>query len=487
MDGGAESVLQERGGRRASHPPAQLSLGLASLISAYRGGSLRPETVISAVYDRIEAHADDAVWTYLVPREAAVKRARDLSSSRAPGGGGGDELPPLFGVPFTVKDNMDVAGLQTTAACPAFSYTAESTATVVQRMLDSGAVLIGKTNMDQLATGLTGHRSPHGSPRCVLDARYIAGGSSSGAAVSVGAGFASFALGTDTAGSIRVPAALNGLVGLKPTFGSVSAAGVVPACRTVDCVGIIARTVEDAVIPWALARGYDDRDPFSRSVLPAWPSWPSKPRFSIPPPANLRVLRRDFDSSFSRAVDVLRHRVGLELVDVDYAPFQAANDLLYGSSIVAQRLEAFDSQIREHGLAHLHPVVRTVFESASGFTAVQAYGDMHKVQLYRRRAEIEFRNFDVLVVPTIPDHFTFEQVDEDPLGTNRTLGEFTQFVNPLDLCALAVPAGRWVNSDGASMAFGVTLVAQACREEELARVGKALMDSYPDCTGGQQT
>lgn len=453
------------------------SFGIELLLSGYQKGLFEPSDVVEAVYNRIDAYPDKAIWISLVPKEEATAHAADVSGRRRDG----EPLPPLYGIPFSVKDSIDVAGYPTTLACPTFAYTAVDTSPVVQKILDAGGIFIGKANLDQFATGLSGHRSPYGTPRCVYDPEYISGGSSSGSVVSVAANLVSFAVATDTAGSTRVPAALNGVVGLKPTLGTLSTVGLVPACRTADCITVIAKTVEDAKAAWKVMRGYDEDDIYARFTLPVWPNpWPgARVRFGIPPHDLLDLLSPDYAALYEVVISMLKSRLGLLLsVSFDYSPFRAANDMLYGSSIVAQRLVAFDDYIGEHGLDELHPVVRDIFSASSGFDAVRAYQDIFALQAYRRLAEIQFRDcIDVLVVPSTVCHFTVAEMDEQPIERNRMMGTFTHFVNLLDLCAVAVPAGVWRNAKGAVMPFGVTLVGQAGRDEELMDVGRQLMDA----------
>ncbi|KAI0011820.1 putative glutamyl-tRNA amidotransferase subunit A [Xylariaceae sp. FL0662B] len=449
---------------------SKIDLSIAKLLTTYKAGSLTPEAVIEEVYDRIAAYRDKAVWITLVPRETSIAYAKQLGEKYS-----SVKYPPLYGIPFAVKDSIDVAGLQTTVACPSFAYTAERTAPVVQKLLDAGGITIGKTNLDQFATGLTGHRSPYGTPRCVYDADYITGGSSSGSAVSVAANLVSVALGSDTAGSIRVPAALNGVVGLKPTLGTVSTVGVVPAVKTADAVGVIAKTVDDAKAVWDTIKDYDEEDIYARQALPLFPPWPSKTRFGTPPETQLEILSPEYSRLYSETLSKLAS-INCVPASFDYEPFQSANDLLYGSSIVAQRLVAFDSYIQEHGLDKLHPIIKSIFTASSGYNAVQAYKDIYDLQKYRRQAEIQFRdNINIIVVPSTVCHFTVAEVDTDPIGLNKLMGSFSHFVNLLDLCAVAVPTGNWANKNGHQMPFGVTLIAQAGKDEEIMKLGKELM------------
>ncbi|KAH8902872.1 putative glutamyl-tRNA amidotransferase subunit A [Coniochaeta sp. PMI_546] len=422
------------------------SLNIDLLRSGYEKGLFTPSDVVRAVFDRIDAYPDKAVWISLVSREHALADAERLTQLHA----NSKPPPPLFGIPFSVKDSIDVAGYPTTLACPSFAYAAERTAPVVQRIIDAGGIFIGKTNLDQFATGLSGHRSPYGTPRCVCDPDYISGGSSSGSAVS-------------------------------PTLGTVSTVGLVPACKTADCVTVIAKTVDDAKAAWRVMKGYDENDVYARANLPVWPNpWPTARTglsFGVPPPELLELLSPDYAELFASVTETLSTRLGLLKASFDYSPFQSANDMLYGSSIVAQRLVAFDDYIAAHGLDDLHPVVKEIFAASSGFDAVRAYKDIFALQALRRRAEMQFRDrVDVLVVPSTVAHFTVAEMEERPLERNRLMGAFTHFVNLLDLCAVQVPAGTWRNGKGVVMPFGVTLIGQAGRDEELLDLGKDLME-----------
>jgi allophanate hydrolase len=452
---------------------AGIDLAISSLRTAYSSGQLSPTDVVNQVYDRIESYHDRAVWIYLVPREEALAYARSLSEKYS------GSQPSLFGIPFSVKDSIDIAGIPTTLACPSFAYTSEHTAPVVQKVLEAGGILIGKTNLDQFATGLVGHRSPYGTPRCVYDVDYISGGSSSGGAVSVGAHQVSFAIATDTAGSTRVPSTLNGLVGLKPTLGTLSTVGLIPACKTADCITVIARSIADAKAAWEVMKGFDDDDIYAReTVPPRAPISSTSLRFGIPPPELLRVLSPAYTSLFTQSVDALQSNLHWNKTPFDYTPFESANNMLYGSSIVSQRLVAFDAYLQANGMDQLHPVIRSIFQASSGFDAVRAYKDIFDLATFRRKAAIQFRAIDVLVVPSTVTHFTVAEIDEDPINRNKLMGSFTHFVNLLDLCAIAVPTGTWKNPKGNNMPFGITLIAEAGRDEELMNLGTEVMEYF---------
>lgn len=270
-----------------------------------------------------------------------------------------------------MKDSIDIAELPTTLACPSFAYTATATAPVINRILDAGAILIGKTNLDQFATGLAGVRSPYGIPRCVFDSEYICGGSSSGSAVSVAANLVSFTVCTDTGGSTRVPAALNGVVGLKPTLGMISTEGLFPACKNIDCVCIIARTIDDAEQAWNIMKGFDEKDVYARRELPTI-------RFGVPPANELGHLSPAYAGLFRQGVTALENKLGLTRAEFDYTPFEDANQMLYDSSIVSQRLLAFEPYTTAHGLESLHPAVKATFQAAAdkNFNATNTYQDI---------------------------------------------------------------------------------------------------------------
>ncbi|KIX93085.1 uncharacterized protein Z520_11142 [Fonsecaea multimorphosa CBS 102226] len=466
-----------------SSSPEISSLNVVDLRAEYAARRLSPVDVVRHVYGRISSYQnhDPAVWIYLIPESQAVRRAEELvdtyyrSDPDLP-------LPPLFGIPFSVKDSIDIKDLPTTLACPTFAHTATETAPAISRILAAGGILVGKTNLDQFATGLTGVRSPWGAPRCVFDADYVSGGSSSGSAVSVAASLVSFTVCTDTGGSTRVPAALNGVVGLKPTLGTISTEGLFPACKNIDCVCVMARTVDDVEQVWGVMRAFDERDVFARRELPAWEPWKDPIRFAIPPEDVLHDISPAYLGLFQNVVTALRGRkewcIEAPAGSFDYGPFSAANQMLYDSSIVAQRLLAFEPYIHTHGLNSLHPAIQTTFQQAldQHFTAERAYADIFTLAQHKRHAEVQFRDqIDVLVVPSTVDHFTVAQLEMEPMARNKVLGRFTNFVNLLDLAAVSVPAGAWVNPNGKKLPFGVTVIGQAGKDRELMAFGRELI------------
>jgi allophanate hydrolase len=369
---------------------------------------------------------------------------------------------PLLGVPFVVKDNIDVAGVPTTAACPAFAYLPTNHATVVQRLLDAGAVWLAKTNLDQFATGLVGTRSPHGAPASIAAADRISGGSSSGSALAVARGEVPFALGTDTAGSGRVPAAFNGLVGLKPTPGRVSAAGVVPACRTLDCVSVFAHSVEDAAAVLCVIEGDDAADPYSR-FAPGPSALPDRLRLGVPAP--LPALGDGYDAAWQAAVERARS-AGHELVPIDFAPLHAVAALLYDGPWVAER-HAVAGALLARDPGALDPVVARVIGRAASFSATDAFVAQYRLKSLAQRAAAVWSACDLLMAPSTTRHPTFAEVAADPVGVNAELGTFTNFVNLLGWCALALPAGRTAGG----LPFGVTGIAPAGFDAALARFG----------------
>jgi allophanate hydrolase len=437
-------------------------LDLTSLRAAYRQG-MTPLDLVEAVIERRAASKDPAIFITSTPDEQLRAAAGDLMA-RAPKA----NSLPLWGVPFAVKDNIDVAGLPTTAACPAFAYKPTADATVVARLKAAGAIVIGKTNLDQFATGLNGTRSPHGAPRSVFDARYISGGSSSGSSVAVASGLATFALGTDTAGSGRVPAALNNLVGIKPTPGLLSNSGVVPACRSLDCVTIFAGTVGDGVAIRKVAEGFDPTDPFSRA--PEWASLPvSGLRVGI-----LGGVEREFfgDVEVERLYDLAIERasaLGVTIVPFDYAPFREAAALLYEGPWVAERLAAVEDFLATNA-DDFDPTVRKIIEAAKGKTAVDAFNGRYRLEELRRRTQAEWKEVDVLLLPTAPTTYTVADMKADPIVLNGRLGRYTNFVNLLDCAAIAIPAGFANNG----LPAGVTLVAPAFSDDALAPLADAL-------------
>jgi len=435
-------------------------LDIATLAEAYRAGRLTPRAVVEAVIERIAASPDPAVWITLRSREDLLAAA-DALAAEAPAG------RPLWGIPFAVKDNIDVAGLPTTAACPAFAYDPAVSAAVVDRLVAAGAIVVGKTNLDQFATGLVGTRSPYGAPRSVFDPATISGGSSSGSAVAVARGEVAFALGTDTAGSGRIPAAFNNLVGVKPTRGLLSTRGVVPACRNLDCVSVFAATTGDASLVRRVAEGFDPADAFSRAG--AQRPLSERARIGVPRPGDLEFFgdgeaERLYAAAVARAAGL-----GHPIVEIDFAPFREAAAALYGGAWVAERLAAVEPFYRANAAA-MDPTVATILGFGDRFTAADAWRAEYRMAELRRAAAATFAAVDALLLPTAPTTYTVAEIAAEPIALNARLGTYTNFVNLFDCAAIAVPAG--FRADG--LPFGVTLIAPAFTDDALAVLGDRL-------------
>ena len=435
---------------------------IATFLAAHAKGKPLTAT-IEETYDRIAEHNDPALFIALRPTAEALAIAQRVEAA-------GVEGKPLFGVPFVVKDNIDVAGLPTTAACPAFAYQPEKSAFVVERLERAGAIVIGKTNLDQFATGLVGVRSPYGVPRNALRPDLVPGGSSAGSATAVGAGLVPFSLGTDTAGSGRVPAALNGIVGLKPSLGALSASGVVPACRTLDTISIFALDVADAFAVFQATCGYDPADAYSRAFPPpALSGVPKGLRIGVPR-AGQREFFGDAEAEAAFARDVANvEALGARLVEFDFEPFAEVARLLYEGPWVAERFAATKPLIETHPAA-LHPVTRAIIVGARKFDAVAAFEAFYTLADRKRRTQRAWEDFDVMLVPTIPRPYTVAEVEADPVRLNSRLGTYTNFVNLLDLSAVATPSG--MRADG--LPSSVTLIGPAGADGLLAGFAAAI-------------
>ncbi|MBV8683473.1 MAG: allophanate hydrolase [Caulobacteraceae bacterium] len=444
----------------------------SAIAAAVAGGRVRAADVVRQSLARIAAYEaiQPAVWISRRDDAEAIAAAEAVDERIAAG-----ERLPLAGVPFAVKDNIDVVGLPTTAACPAFAYRPEASAPVVERLVAAGAVMVGKTNLDQFATGLVGSRTPYGACGAVHNREFISGGSSSGSAVAVAAGLVPFALGTDTAGSGRVPAALNGLVGLKPTKGRWSPRGVVPACRSLDCITVFTRDATDAALIDTVAEGFDAAEPFSRRQ-PAGAVGAIGPRFrlGVPRPDQLvwfgdAASPRLFDEGLARV-----RAMGAEPVEVDIAPLLAAARLLYGGPWVAERTAAVESLLLASP-ASIHPVVREILQGGRPMTAVDAFRGQYQLAALQRAADLMWEGIDVLFLPTAPTTYRLREVLAEPLALNANLGAYTNFVNLLDMSAIAVPAGFRDDATG----FGVTFIAPAWADRALLDLARLYEEIAP--------
>jgi allophanate hydrolase len=436
---------------------------VAEIAAAYRSGVVTPAEIVARSYARMRALNDPAVFISVLDETEALKEARALQAN-------GDRALPLFGIPVAVKDNIDVRGFATTAACPDFAYRPAADATAVARLRQAGAIILGKTNLDQFATGLVGVRSPYGVPRNPLDPKLIPGGSSSGSAVAVAAGLVAAALGTDTAGSGRVPALFNNIVGLKPSLGLVSTVGVMPACRTLDCVSIFAHTTDDCSTLLAVMAGFDDNDPYARRRPLQPPGTPSTVRLGVPQ-SGQRIFFGDRRAAadYTQALDRLA-RLGAVIVDIDIEPFYEAARLLYEGPWLAERYAATRDFIASSPQS-MHPVTLQIILDGARPSAADAFAAFYRLEALRRVAQRQFEAIDALVLPTAPTLYTVDQILADPIGLNSRLGTYTNFVNLLDLCGLAVPAALHPGPSGTAP-FGITLLAPGGNDGLLAAIGR---------------
>ncbi|MBV1934302.1 MAG: allophanate hydrolase [Parvibaculaceae bacterium] len=437
----------------------KIDLQIGTLKKSYLDGTVTPTDVINEVYDRIEACPDKAVWISLISREAALKVAKSLGAPNAD--------MPLFGVPFAVKDNIDCADTETTAGCPSFAYQPSEDATIVARLRSAGAILIGKTNLDQFATGLVGVRSPYDAPRSVFNDEYISGGSSSGSAVAVARGLVSFSLGTDTAGSGRVPAAFNNIVGWKPTRGLLSTKGVVPACRSLDCVSIFAASCGDATLIKQVAAGLDLQNSYSRA---------SESRPLLGAAFSFGVLNSDSrvffgdtgtERLYDQSIEAMR-ALGGTPVEIDYAPFAEMAELLYTGPWVAERYAAVGDHVAQ-GHGDIDPSVLHIVKHANGQSAVDAFKGQYRLSELRRTIDSTWQEMDVFLLPTTSTTYKVEEVAADPITLNSQLGTYTNFVNLADCAAVALPAG-FANG----LPRGVTLIGPAFTDDGLLALGDQL-------------
>jgi len=422
---------------------------------------MRPAETVARSYQRIRDYNDPAVFITLREEKDALADAEALNAKDA-------ASLPLLGIPIAVKDNIDVLGLPTTAACPAFSYMPTHDSTAVAKLRAAGAIVIGKTNLDQFATGLVGVRSPYGIPVNPIRADLIPGGSSSGSAVAVSAGLVPLALGTDTAGSGRVPAMLNNLVGLKPSLGLISNAGLVPACRTLDCISVFSLTVDDAMSALSVMSGADAADPFSRDrPLGPMTAFPGQLRLGVPRAGQLiffgdRDSEKDYGEALKRWTSL-----GATLVEFDLEPFYETARLLYEGPWIAERYLVIRDLLASSPES-IHPVTREITTAGTRLTAADTFAALYRLQALRRIAERTFTNLDAIVLPTAPTAYSTAQVLANPIELNSRLGTYTNFVNLLDLCGLALPAA--MRDDG--IPFGITLLAPAGRDAQLASIGR---------------
>jgi allophanate hydrolase len=440
-------------------------LTIRALRAAYAGGQTDPVQVVEDLFERMAAEAGGEGWICLRERATVIKEAHEAAAKLADPAC--RAALPLLGIPYAVKDNIDVADLSTTAGCPDFAYVAKSDAAVVERLRAAGAILIGKTNLDQFATGLVGTRSPYGAVGNPFNPAYMSGGSSSGSAAVTARGWVAFALGTDTAGSGRVPAGACNLVGVKPSTGLVSSHGVVPACRSLDCVSILAHTVEDGWDVLRVLAGEDERDPFSAAPAQLGPL-PRALRLGLP-------IRLEFygdplaEAAWQAALEHIRTEAGVSVVDIELTPFHEVARLLYDGPWVAERRWAVGEFMDTHAAA-LDATVRGIIAGAENFSAVDAFAGRYQLETLRKRCQHVLDEIDLMLVPTAPTLHTRAAIAEAPLVRNSELGRYTNFVNLLDMAGLSIPGP--FRADG--LPAGITLLGVNGSDYRLAEFGNRL-------------
>jgi allophanate hydrolase len=432
-------------------------MDISFLKQAYSNDELNPEELVENILKRAQEFSDYNIWIHLLTLDELkpyLENLKKLSKTEA----------PLWGVPFAIKDNIDLAGIPTTAACPDFEYIPERSAFVVEKLIEAGAIPIGKTNLDQFATGLVGTRSPYGACKNSINPEMISGGSSSGSAVAVGLGLVSFSLGTDTAGSGRVPAFLNNLVGVKPTLGCLSATGMVPACRTLDTISIFTNDTEDATTVFKVASTFDEEDDYARPFV-ATERFNESLTIGVPKPEYLNWFGNEESSTlFENAIEALK-KLGHEIKLIDFAPFIETANLLYYGPWVAERYAALED-LMDNKPSALHPVTFKVVDQAKGYSAVDTFKAMYQLKSLKKAADKIISSVDCVVTPSAGTYYTIKDLEQDPIQLNTNLGYYTNFMNLLDYSALAIPSGHYQNG----MPFGITLFAPAFSDLELLSV-----------------
>ena len=451
-----------------------MNLEIAHLRGLYLAGALNPVELVKQLDVEIGNQDDRHIWIRRLSLDEMMMYANQLAQKNPA------DLP-LYGIPFAIKDNIDLAGIPTTAGCAEYAYTPEKSAFVVQQLIDAGAIPVGKTNLDQFATGLVGTRSPYGACQNSFDSAYISGGSSSGSALSVALGMVSFSLGTDTAGSGRVPAAFNNLVGLKPSCGLLSTSGVVPACRTLDCVSIFALTAKDAETVLASAQGFDEDDAYSRNALPAEAKLKPAFTFGVPKLEQLAFFENpETPGLFQEAITQLK-ALGGKAVEIDFEPFLATARLLYEGPWVAERYAAIQDFFETNAEA-IFPVTRQIIGGAVKFSAADTYRAMYKLKAMQRKCAGIWDELDIIVTPTAGTIYKIDEVNADPVRCNSNLGYYTNFMNLLDLSAVAIPTGFQQNG----LPFGITVCAPAFSDVKLLDLANQVQQKTAKKLGATQ-
>lgn len=450
---------------------------LKSLRNAYLNGSLTPQSVAEEIRERSSLFSDRNIWIHLLTLEEQRVWLDGLRDKPI-------EKYPLWGIPFAIKDNIDLAGIPTTSACLEFSYVPEQSAQVVQQLIDAGAIPVGKTNLDQFATGLNGTRSPYGPCRNAFDPDYISGGSSAGSATAVALGFSTFSLGSDTAGSGRVPAGFNNLIGVKPTIGMLSSTGMMPACKSLDCMSIFALTSDDAAAILNIAEGYDERDAYSRpntftnSEL-SYGKRTGKLRISVLAESQLRFFGcTEYEQAYRTTLETLSAEEGIELIEIDFSPFDEAALLLYEGPWVTERYLACQSIIDNQPEA-VHPVVRSIIEKGKEITACEVFEAQYRLTHLKTIALQSLKDVDCLLTPTAGRHFTISELLEEPIRHNSELGYYTNFMNLFDMAAVSVP----VCITESQKPFGITLSNTKWTDRSLLSIANRLEQLFPTPIG----
>ncbi|RXZ01398.1 allophanate hydrolase [Fictibacillus sp. S7] len=439
------------------------TLSILDLREKYRSGELTPEALVSEIISRAEADRVYNIWI-TPPAQESIQPFLDGLKEKDP------ETSPLWGIPFALKDNIDLAGIPTTAGCPEYTYHPDEDATIIHRLIEAGAIPLGKTNLDQFATGLVGTRSPYGEAKNALNPDLISGGSSSGSAVAVARGQAAFSLGTDTAGSGRVPAGLNRLIGYKPSLGAWPVKGVVPACASLDCVTVFAHSIEDAMLVDEVVRGFDESDPWSRSVKRRTSALPEKICLLKEPLSFYGPFAEQYEKAWETAVTEVK-KLGLPVEYIDGSYLSEAAAVLYDGPWVAERWAALGEFITAHEQT-VFPVTETVLRSGAKpeYTAASLFKAMHKLQSFKQKAHQQLKNA-VLIMPTAGGTWTREEVRENPIESNSKMGLYTNHCNLLDLCAVNIPA----KDAGSELPFGITLFSGPENEHLITGLSKAFL------------
>lgn len=446
-----------------------VDITISGLQQHYANDDFSPAQLVLAIHEKMHSYADNPIWIHLLTEEEIAPFVKRLQATRE------DNLP-LWGIPFAIKDNIDLAGIPTTAGCEAFTYTPEKSATVVQLLINAGAIPIGKTNLDQFATGLVGTRSPWGACHNTLNPEVISGGSSSGSAVATALGLVSFALGTDTAGSGRVPASLNNIVGLKPSRGLLSTSGVVPACRSLDCVSIFALNCDDANCVFNVAAAYDNSDCYSRTnpfnnSIRYYHAASHDQVIGIPQADQLEFFGdSEAEATFKQHCEQLQSS-GFQLQEIDFSAFISAARLLYQGPWVAERWLATQALVETQPEAML-PVIQEIIGNGNTQSAADLFSAQYQLQAYAQQANAELKCVDVIMTPTNGTSYTIEEVNNNPIALNSQLGYYTNFMNLLDYAAIAIPVGFLKNTVG----FGVTLFSHAFSDKRLLSLAASIQN-----------